>query len=86
MPAQHSKNYTICGTPFKNWIEFVSLIIIIIIIVAFTNFNKSFKILKKNKKTINDNIKSLFNTKEIRKYIQIGNIIHSLHHYFRIIN
>jgi len=49
MPAQHSKNYTICGTPFKNRIEYVTLMIIIII-VAFTNFNKSFKILKKNKK------------------------------------
>lgn len=49
VPAQHSKIYTICGTPFKNRIEYIVLIITIIII-AFTHFSESFKIIKQIKK------------------------------------
>lgn len=43
IPAQYSRVYTICGTPFKNRIEYAALIITIII-VSFTYFNKSLKI------------------------------------------
>ncbi|CAH1725790.1 unnamed protein product [Aphis gossypii] len=49
VPAQYSKIYTICGTPFKNRIEYIVLIITIIII-AFTQFSESFKIIKQIKK------------------------------------
>lgn len=51
IPAQHSQNYTICGTAFKNRIEYITLIITVII-VAFTHFNESFKIIKKVKKSV----------------------------------
>lgn len=49
-PPQYSKNYTVCGTIFKNRIEYVTLLITIII-VAFTQFNVSYKIIKETKKS-----------------------------------
>lgn len=51
IPEQYSKVYTICGTAFKNRIEYVTLIITIII-TAFTHFNQSFKIIKETKKPV----------------------------------
>lgn len=50
VPAQHSQVYAICGTPFKNRIEYIVLMITIIM-VAFTHFNKSFKIIRPTKKS-----------------------------------
>ncbi|VVC29433.1 Hypothetical protein CINCED_3A016150 [Cinara cedri] len=46
IPQHYSKIYTICGTPFNNRIEYVTLIITIIII-AFTHFNESFAFKKR---------------------------------------
>ncbi|XP_025419960.1 uncharacterized protein LOC112690216 isoform X2 [Sipha flava] len=50
VPVQYSKIYTICGTMFKNRIEYI-ILITTIIIVAFTHFNESFKVTKIMKKS-----------------------------------
>lgn len=43
IPVQYSQIYTICGTAFKNRIEYF-ILILTAIIIAFAHFNESFKI------------------------------------------